>query len=155
MSATSAYSTASAGTQTLEFSVNGQASNTHSIALNLSGGDATAAAVTGGASAGTLNISPNNNQVNLTVNGTSYQVNLSTNASSTLNNIANQINAVITADATATVNSSNQLVITSNTKGAAGSVQVEAGNANTILGLSTGLTTGTSRSGADLANAFR
>ncbi|MEO8024880.1 MAG: flagellin [Bryobacteraceae bacterium] len=154
LSGSANYSTASAGTATFEFSLNGQASNTHSIALNLSGGDATAAVVTGGASAGTLNINPNNNQVNLTISGTSYQVNLTTSATSTLNSIANQINTVISGSGTATVNSSNQLVITSNTKGAAGSVQVEAGSANTVLGLTPGVTNGVSRSGADLANAL-
>ncbi len=154
LTAGSSYSTASAGTQTLELSLNGQASSGHSIALNLSAGDATAAAVTGNTHVGTLNITNNNNQVNLTVNGTSYQVNLTANGTSTLNDIANQINTVITANGTATVNSSNQLVITSNTKGAAGSIQVETGTANTDLGLSAGLTAGVSRSGADLANAL-
>ncbi len=154
LSAGANYSTAAAGTQTLEFSLNGQASSTHAIALNLSAGDATAAAVTGNAHPGTLNITNNNNRVNLSVNGTSYQVNLTANGTSTLNDIANQINTVITANGTATVNSSNQLVITSNTKGASGAIQIEAGSANTDLGLSTGLTAGVSRSGADLANAL-
>jgi len=62
---------------------------------------------------------------------------------------------VIAAQGTATVNSSNQIVITSNTKGAGGTVEIQNGTANTLLGFAAaGPVAGTSRSGASVAQAL-
>ena len=152
LTASADYSTAAAGTQTFQISFNGNASNSNAIGVDLGLGDATAATVTGGALSGTLSLNATNNQVNLTVDGTSYNVTLTPSANATAASIANQINTVITAHGSATVDSSNHIVIKSANKGTYGTVQIEAGSANTLLGLSAGLTKGVSRSGADIAN---
>ncbi len=102
-----------------------------------------------------LAVTGNNNTLNLAVNGTSFSVSLTIGGSVTKSDIANQINTVIGAQGTATVNSNNQIVITSNTKGAGGSVQIQNGTANTLLGLATaGPVAGTSRTGASVAQAL-
>lgn len=164
LTAATGYTAASAsGTSTFEFSINGQASDTTGaaatkVAVSLSGGDATAATVTGTTQAGgtvTAIAAGTNDALDFNVNGTDFQVTL-TAATTSLSAIANQINTVISAQGTATINGNNQLVITSNTKGAGGSVQINAGNGNTNLGLTTSTTPtlGTSRSGSDFADAL-
>ncbi|MGA2597189.1 MAG: hypothetical protein ABSH09_09390, partial [Bryobacteraceae bacterium] len=94
-----------------------------------------------------------NNQLNLSVSGQSYNVTLASGANVTLGSIANQINNTgnFASNATATVQN-NQLVITSTLTGAGASVQVEAGSANSTLGLAAGSTYGTSATGSDIAN---
>ncbi len=143
-----------AGTQTFEISLNGQASNTHSIAVDLSQGDATASTVTSSdTGTGTVGITANNNQFKVTINGTSFAVNLNINGLSTKNDIANQINTVISGQGTAKV-VGNAIVLTDNTKGAGGTIQIENGTANSILGFTAGdPTKGVSRSGASIAQA--
>jgi len=156
---TSYNSATAAGTDNFEISLGGGASNAAPIAVDLTAGDATAAATTATDTTATpLTVTANNNTLNLSVNGTSFTVNLSVGGSETKSSIANQINTVIGAQGTATVNSNNQLVITSNTKGAGGSVQIQSGGsdaANTLLGLAAaGPVSGTSRSGASVAQAL-
>lgn len=157
LSASSNYNDATAvGTNTFEFSIGGAASNTNLVGIDLTAGDATAAALTSTDSTATpVAVTANNNILNLLVNGTSYSVTLTPNGSDTKNDIANQINSVISASGTATVNSSNQIVVTSNTKGAGGSVTIQGGTANTLLGFASGASnTGTSRTGASVAQAL-
>jgi len=143
-----------AGSATLEFSINGGASTATAVTVDLGGGDAQAAQLAGvtvGAGA-TLAIDATNNQLSLVVDGNYHTVSLSVNSISTLNDIANQINTALGADGTASV-VANQLVIESAVKGRAGSIQVLAGSANTVLGLtaSNTATLGANRSGADIA----
>ena len=156
------YNSATAvGTNTFQFSLNGGASSTHSIAVDLTAGDATAAAVTSTDTAATpVQVTANNNVLNLAVNGVGFTVTLTPGGNTTKNSIANQINTAIAAQGTATV-VNNAIVITSNTKGAGGSVQIEGGinsTANTLLGLAAGAAkdagSGLSRSGASIAQAL-
>lgn len=146
------YNAATAvGTATFEFSLNGGASHTNSIAVDLTGGDATAAKVTGTNTATTVGITANNNKLNLAVNGVNYTVTLSLNGAASKNDIAAQINSVISAQGSARVEG-NAIVIESNIKGAGGSVQIHNGTANATLGLTAGAAVkGTSRSGASVA----
>ncbi|HEY7335819.1 MAG TPA: flagellin [Bryobacteraceae bacterium] len=148
--------TTATGTDTFQISLNGAGSSANSIAVDLTQGDATAATVTSTDSAATpVQVTANNNVLNLAVNGHNYTVTLTPGGSLTKSNIAAQINTQISAQGTATVNSSNQVVITSNTKGAGGSVQIENGTANTLLGFAAaGPVKGTSRTGASVAQAL-
>jgi len=153
------YNSATAvGTNTYEISLNGGASSTHSIAVDLSAGDATAAKVTStNTSATPVAVTANNNVLNLAVNGVGFTVTLTPGGNSTKNSIANQINTAIAAQGTATV-VNNAIVITSNTKGAGGSVEIQTGTANTLLGLTAGVAkdagSGLSRTGASIAQAL-
>lgn len=159
LSASTNYNSATAvGTNTFQFSLNGGASASNSVAIDLTAGDATAATVTStDTSAAPVEVTANNNVLNLAVNGQSFTVTLTPGGNTTKNSIANQINTVIAAQGTATV-VNNAIVIASNTKGAGGSVQIQSGinsTANTLLGLASGAAvTGTSRSGASIAQAL-
>jgi flagellin len=156
LTGSSNYNAATAvGTDTFQISLNGAASNGNSIAVDLTGGDATAASVTGSDSSATpvSAITHNNNQLNLGINGTTYNVTLTTGTFVTKNSIANQINSAVGSNVASVVN--NQVVLTSNVKGAGGSVQVFAGSANALLGFTPGAAvTGTSRSGGSVAQAL-
>ena len=157
LTAGTSYNSATAvGTSNFEISLGGGASSAAPVAVDLTLGDATAAAATSTDSTATpLAVTANNNTLNLAINGTSFTVSLNAGGSVTKSDIANQINAVITSEGTATVNSNNQLVITSNTKGAGGSIQIQTSSANTLLGLAAGgPVKGTSRSGASVAQAL-
>lgn len=153
LTGSSNYNAATAvGTATFEFSLNGGASNTQSIAVDLTAGDATAAKVTATNTDTTVAVTANNNKLNLAVNGVNYTVTLNINGAASKNDIAAQINTVISAQGSARVEG-NAIVIESNTKGAGGSIQVHAGTANTSLGLSSGAAVkGASRSGASIAD---
>jgi hypothetical protein len=161
-----------AGTANLQFSFNGNASNTAvangngtAIAVDLTAGDATAGTATGSTTGtngdGTANTSLND-RLYITVDGGAQQtINLATGshngATESLSQVATDINGQLTG-ATATVNASGQLVITSNSKGAGSSVVIGGGwnNAATNLGLTNAdgamTTTGVSRSGASIAS---
>jgi flagellin len=144
---------ASVGTSTLEFSINGAASSANSVAINTGAGDAGAAVVTSSdTGTGAVAVTANNNVLNLVVNGTAFAVTLTPNGAATKNSIAAEINGVITG-ATASV-VGNAITLTSTLKGAGQSIQVQAGSANAALGFSNGATTGTARSGGDIANAL-
>jgi flagellin len=150
------YNNATAvGTTTFEISIGGQASNMHSIAVNLAdgssnAGDATAASVTGTAVAGgTVSAITNNNRyLSLAVNGTITDVTLNTGTNVALSSIANQINSAVGSNVATVVN--NALQFTSTTAGAGSSVQVLTTNSD--LGLTAGAgVNGTSRSGSNIA----
>jgi flagellin len=159
LGASSDYNDATAvGTNTFEFSLNGAASNANAVAVDLTAGDATAATLTSTDTSGApVEVTANNNVLNLAVNGQSFTVTLTPGGDTTKNSIADQINTAIAAQGTATV-VNNAIVIASNTKGAGGSVQIQNGindTANTLLGLAAGASaTGTSRSGASVAQAL-
>ncbi len=142
------------GSATLQFSINGQASNNNEVSVDMTAGpNALAATVTStDTNAGPVAINPNNSTLNLVVNGTAVSVNLSTNAAATKNDIANQINSVISGQgATASV-VGNAITLTNDTKGAGGTIQVLNGTANNILGLTAQFARGTSASAADVAD---
>lgn len=139
----------------LEFSINGASSSTNDVTVDLTAGDATAATVTSSSSStGVVNVTANNNKLNLVVNGTAVNVTLTAGAR-TKNDIADSINTALGVNGTATV-VGNAITITSATKGRGGSVQVLSGTANTDLGFatSTSPTFGTSRTGASVADAL-
>lgn len=149
--------TSAAGTDaTLEFSIAGGASSTNSVTVDLTAGDATAASVAStDTSTGIVNITGNNNKLNLLVNGTAVNVTLTIGAS-TKNDIANQINTALGANGSATV-VGNAITITSATKGRGGSIQVLSGTGNTTLGFATSTSPtfgSTSRSGQSVADAL-
>jgi flagellin len=150
-----AYSnTASAGTANFEFEFNGAASSSNAIAVNLSQGDATAGTVTGTNTATTVNTSTNN-KLDLAIDGTAYNVTLTSSATASKVTLANDIQTVIGAAGTVTVDNSGHLVIASASKGANSSVQILAAAANdaaTALGLNGQTGTGASRTGSDVAN---
>lgn len=175
-----AYSdTTSTGTATLQFSFNGAAANTTvgsgtgtSISVDLTAGDATSGMVTGGSTGitnGTVNTSTAN-QLYLTIDGTKATVDLTSGtgahngATESLSQVAQDITSQLSTLGTgggplgtATVNASGQLVITSASKGASSSVQIDSGanSAASALGLTNlaGMvpSVGTSRTGANLA----
>ena len=153
----SSYNDATAvGTDNFQISLNGAASSANPVAVDLTAGDATAAAVTSTDSTATpLAVTGNNNTLNLAVNGTSFSVSLTIGGSVTKSDIANQINTVIGAQGTATVNSNNQIVITSNTEGAGGRCRSRTARPILCFGLATaGPVAGTSRTGASVAQAL-
>ena len=143
------------GSATLQFSINGQASNNNQVTVDMTAGSATAAHVTSSDnSTGPLAINPNNNTLNLVVNGTAFSVNLTTNAAATKNDIAQQIDNAMTTHgggAHATV-VNNVITLTDTTKGAGGTIQVLNGTANGILGMNAQLSRGTSASATDVAS---
>ena len=156
LTGSSNYNAATAvGTDTFQISLNGGASNTNSIAVDLAAGDATAASVTGTDNTATpiSAITHNNNQLNFAVDGTTYNVSLATGSFVTKNSIANQINSAVGSNVASVVN--NQVVLATTTKGAGGSVQIFAGSANALLGFTpAAAVSGTSRSGANVAQAL-
>jgi flagellin len=131
--------------------------------VDLTQGDATATNVTGGAlTGGTVNTSANN-QLSITIDGTKHSIDLTSGghngAAESISQVAADITTQLGGAGTATVNSSNQLVITSASKGAASSVVIgsaPSADASTALKLTgaAGATTtaGTSRTGADIQN---
>ncbi len=141
------------GSATLEFSINGQASDGNQVNVDMTAGSAVAAKVTStDSTAGPVAINPNNDTLNLVVNGTAVSVTLDTNAAATKNDIADQINTVISSHgATASV-VGNAITLTNDTKGAGGTIQVLNGTANSVLGLSAQLARGTSASADDVAS---
>ncbi len=141
------------GTATLQFSFNGQASNTNQVVVDMTAGpNASAATVTSSDSSTTpVAINPNNNVLNLMVDGTAYSVTLSPNGTATKNSIAAQINSQTGGSLTASV-AGNVLTLKDNTKGAGGTIQVLDGSANVTLGLTSQLQRGQSASAADVAN---
>lgn len=146
--------TAAGTNATLQFSLNGGASSTNAIAIDLTGGDATAATRQGSNTANTVDLSGSGaNILNISVDGTQYQVTLGTSATETKTAIAAAINTAVGANV-ASVDTSNRLNITSATKGAGSTVQILSGGANTALGLTAGVAArGQSRSGASVADA--
>lgn len=110
----------------------------------LRNGDSLPAVVTGTADLSTLTYptDPGTKTVIISVDG-------GADVTATFSNPANQaailsqLNAVFNpAGVTATANGSNRLVLTGTTKGIAGTIQVKAGTANGVLGLSAATTTG-------------
>lgn len=145
------------GTANIEFSINGAASHANAIAVDLGAGDATAATVTSSnTSAGTVAINPNNNTLNLVVNGTGVSVTLNNNAAATKADIANQITTALSGAGIAASASvvGNAITLTTTNKGAGQTIQVQAGTANTALGFSAGVSNGSARSGASIAAAL-
>jgi flagellin len=148
--------TSAAGTNAqLQFSIDGGAASTNAVTVDLTAGDATAATVASSdTGTGVVNITGNNNKLNLVVNGTNVNVTLTAGAR-TKSDIANAINTALGANGTAKV-SGNAITLESSVKGAGGSIQVVSGTANTDLGFSASATptVGTSRSGASVAAAL-
>ncbi len=121
LSAGANYSNDAAGSTTLQFSINGGASSSNAVAINLATGDATAATVASSdTSTGSVAINPNNNQLNLVVDGTAVTVSLSTSGAATKNDIANQITSALSGASVAAAASvvGNAITITSTNKGA-------------------------------------
>jgi flagellin len=141
------------GSATLQFSINGQASSANAVTVDMTAGpNATAATVTSSDStAGTVAINPNNNTLNLVVNGTAVSVALNTDAAATKNDIAAQIDSVTSAHGVTASVVGNAITLTDTTKGAGGTIQVLNGTANGILGLSAQLQRGASATAADVA----
>jgi flagellin len=135
------------GTAKFEFSINGAASSGNVVSVNLDAGDATAAV--GSASADS---DQHGNTVTFSLDGASAVSVTLAGGDTTAILAAARINASGPASAlvTASVNSSGNLVITSNTKGAH---SLTIGGTNTYAGLN-GAYTGTSRTAADLVNAL-
>jgi flagellin len=148
--------TSAAGTNAaLEFSINGAASNSNGVTVDLTAGDATAATVTSSdSSTSVVNVTGNNNQLNLVVNGTAVNVTLAAGAR-TKNDIANSINTAFGVNGSATV-VNNAITLTSATKGRGGSIEVLAGTGNAQLGFTASATPtfGTSRTGQSVADAL-
>jgi flagellin len=144
--------TTAVGTNTFEISLNGGASSTNSIAVDLTGGDATKASLTGSDTNTSVQILSSNRRLNLEVNGVAFTVDLDrAEAGATKSDIADQINTVIAAQGRAYAEG-NAIVIESDTAGAGGTVKILDGTANTALGFTTGQSdSGDSRSGASIA----
>lgn len=159
LSASADYATTGVGTATFEFSIAGQGSSTNSIAIDLAGGDATAASVTATDTNATINTSTNTG-FSVRINGTVYTGTLTSGATTAKATIAADINTIISGSgATATLNSSNQLILTTGTKGAGASIQFLTPSATSaVAGLgftvSNSPTRGTSRSGGSVADAL-
>ena len=157
-----ATATNTEGIANFEFSFNGQASSLNAIPINLAGGDATAGSNTGTDANPTVDTSANKN-LSLKIDGTTYMIALGTDVplasspTATKRNIALDITDQLAAKgslATATVNSGNQIVITSGSKGAGSSVQIltaASNDAAATLGLTGSGTQGTSESGTSIA----
>jgi hypothetical protein len=86
----------------------------------------TAASVTGtdNSAAPVSAITGNNNQLNFAIDGTTYNVSLATGTYQSKSSIANQINTAVGSNVASVVN--NQVVLTTTSKGAGGSVQISA-----------------------------
>jgi flagellin len=148
------------GTATLEFSINGAASNTNQVTVNLNGGNATAASITatdGNAAVDTTGKST----LDVAIDGTVYNVTgWALGAGTTKTAIAAAITTSLSgagSSATVSVDNTNHLIITSGTKGGNSSVQILTSAAGTDAGALFGFTagpavTGTARTGSDLIN---
>jgi flagellin len=130
ITAGSAYSTSgSAGTATFQVSLGGNASSANTFSANLSGGDATSAATTGTAvltgAADSLagSAGPAAAIVIRVDGGASQSITLGNSATETATQILTAINSGLNG-ATASLNSSGHLVITSNSKGADSSIEI-------------------------------
>ncbi|MCW5979874.1 MAG: hypothetical protein KIT09_17470 [Bryobacteraceae bacterium] len=154
ITASANYSTASVGSATFEVSINGGASNTNAMVVNLAGGDATAATVSGTDTALTVDTTGGANLFRLAVDGSVYAIALTANATASKITLANDINTAVGATI-ASVGADGKLVLASTTKGAASTIQILAGTANAVLGFTEGdVVTGASRSGASVADAL-
>jgi flagellin len=158
ITASSNYSTGTAGgngTARLEISLGGGASNENEITAVLAGGDATRATTSSSALDASQNLSTNTGTLDIAVNGTTFNINLGTANPTTRETIAATINNSISAQGRAYLNSSNQIVIESNTVGSSGSVQILASSSATSLSFS-GLTAGSAITGtnASLGNVL-
>ena len=147
--------TTAKGTATYQISVAGGASSTHQLSVDLTAGNATAAAVTGSTVGPTFAITAaTNDAVSFSIDGKSYSGTLTAGATQTEAQVLTDVNGIIGSAGTASfVN--NQLVITSATKGAGSSVQIDTPalhDASTTLGLTSGgaAVTGTSRTASDV-----
>src|SRR5215831_274059 len=135
------------GTARFEFSINGAASSGNVVSVNLDAGDATAAS-----KAATADSDQSTKSITFQLDGGTVQtVNLGATDDTAIEAAA-AINGNVGASAivTASVNSSGNLVITANNKGAHSLV---IGGTNTYAGLN-GTYTGTSRTAADLVSAL-
>lgn len=92
--------------------------------------------------AGTINIGPGSDTLNLTVNGVATPITLDA-GTWTPAQIATQITTKTGGTVTATINGTGHLVMTTALQGSDASVQIAGGNANNDLELSNGTTTGT------------
>jgi flagellin len=151
VTAGSAYSTSAAsGTANFQVSLNGNASSTNTFSANLAGGDATAASQAGtvvftGGGQVDLSTSAGSHKLDLRIDGgaTVLTASLGTSATTSVTSILSAINTALVANGTASLNSSNQLVITSASKGSNSSVEVVSDDAaiTTALGLTPGTVT--------------
>jgi flagellin len=159
ISGSSNYATSKVGSTTLEFSIAGQGSSTNSVTVDLTGGDATAASVTATNTAATIDTSTNTG-FSVRINGTVYTGTVTSGATTTKATIATDINTIISGSgATATLTADNKIVLTTTAKGAGQTIQFLTPSATSIVsGLgftaATTPTTGTSRSGASVADAL-
>ena len=151
------------GSVTLEFSINGAASNGNAIALDLTAGDAAAATVTGTAPVvGTIDTSSGNNTLDLTVDGVTQTLTVTAGATTDIATIIQDLNGDIATQfgsqvATVGVDETGALTITSATKGAGSDLTVAIDGTSTLMANLnvTDLTdTGEARTGADIANAL-
>ncbi len=143
-----AYTAAGAmGTAKFEFSLNGGASASNAVSVDLNGGDATAATTTG-------------TVANADAHGQALTVSIDGGATQTINIQAGSTTAIAAAadinaankGITATVDSGGHLVITA-TAGPGHTFQL-GGAAATTEGLSTAVTSGNGRSGQSIADAL-
>lgn len=150
VTAGSAYSTAAAsGTANFQVSLNGNASSANTFSANLAGGDATAATQAGTVvyTAGgqvDLSASAGTHKLDLRIDGgTTVTATLGNSATTSITSILGAINTALGANGTASINASNQLVITSASKGSNSSVEVVSDDAaiTTALGLTPGAVT--------------
>jgi flagellin len=147
LTAGSAYdNTAAYGTTKFEFSINGASSSSNVLSIDLGAGDAVAAT-----KAATADSDQHGNTVTFNLDGAGAQtVTLQAGDTNAILAAARiNANAGASAIVTASVNSSGNLVITANAKGAHTLV---IGGTNTYAGLN-GTVKGTSRTGGDLAAA--
>jgi flagellin len=138
--------TTSFGSAHLEFSLNGAASDTNGIDVNLATGDATAATVTGSVANGDAH----GQAVTVNIDGAgAATINIQAGSTTALAAAAD-INAA-SAGVTATVDSGGHIVITANAKG--GHSVVIGGAGATTLGIN-GTITGNGRSGQSIADVL-
>jgi flagellin len=146
----------SLGTAHLEFSINGGASNTNGVNVDLSGGDATAAVAVGAAATATPAGAEN---LTISIDGVSVGTVALSAADSSAAHMAGTINASAAGTSAhgviATVNSSGELVITAKDKGAHALTFSGTGSAVADAGLTTFTGgTGTARSAQSVADAL-
>ena len=157
ITAGSSYSTSGAsGLANFQVSLNGNASSTNSFSADLTAGDATAASQAGtvvftGGGQVDLSTSAGTHKLSLRIDGgvTIQTASLGTSATTSITSIITAINTALGGAGTATLNSSNQIVITSASKGANSSVEVVSDDnaITTQLGLTPGtVTNGTNAS---------
>jgi len=163
-----AYSTgvgSGSGTANLEISLNGQASSSNLISANLAGGDAAAGSTSGAVtfSSGVVDMSGNAGtaKVSLRIDGgQQIDVSVGTSATTSIATILGDFNTAFTGagvSATASLDQTGHIVITSGSKGATSSVEILAAgagasdtNALSKLGLSAGVSRGTNASGSNV-----